>query len=59
MVEATILHLELVGQAQQRRSPYPGVAFALLKVRLAVQWVGGFIIFPPSAVFDSIRIAQR
>jgi len=42
MVSATILHLKLGLQAQQRCAPHFGVAFAWLKVWLAARWVGVF-----------------
>jgi uncharacterized paraquat-inducible protein A len=55
MVEATILHFEHVRQAQQRRVPHCGIAFAWLKVRLAAKVGGGFF---PFRVFIQTLITQ-
>jgi hypothetical protein len=50
MVDATILHLKQLRQAQQHAVLYSGVASAWFKVKLAARWVGD-LCFSPSRLF--------
>jgi hypothetical protein len=57
MVDATILHLKQLRQAQQHTAPHSCVASAWLKVKAAARWVGDFC-FPLPVYFLCVNFAQ-